>query len=191
MANTGIKFGTTCIDGEEEAMPQAKWINPTYFCNDDNLYAELARVPSPVSKSWDDFETVQLIIDGTPVGNNYATGSLVSEEVYHSFGGESDKWGLDLTPSQVNSSNFGIKLKMRLPAPFSLQASNSLSLTGFTMGLLTRETILGIKVEIKGYVSSFLGVAALNCARITVYYNYGTYYNRLLMPRHLPWSEPT
>jgi hypothetical protein len=59
--------------------------------------------------------TVKLVKGGTVSGNNKGTyESWPYTEAVKTFGGASDLWGLTLTPSDVNASNFGVVFQMTL-----------------------------------------------------------------------------
>jgi hypothetical protein len=55
---------------------------------------------------------VKLIKGGVVSGNNKATATTYSPSAFEvaSYGGSSDLWGLTLTPTDVNASNFGVVL---------------------------------------------------------------------------------
>lgn len=53
--------------------------------------------------------SVRLIRNGTVVGNNNASAAhWTGSESYHTYGGNSDIWGVAWTPADINASNFGI-----------------------------------------------------------------------------------
>lgn len=53
--------------------------------------------------------SVRLIRNGTVVGNNKASAThWTGSESYHTYGGNSDIWGVAWTPADINASNFGI-----------------------------------------------------------------------------------
>lgn len=53
--------------------------------------------------------SVKIVKGGIISGNEKATGvSWPTSEAYQSYGGSSDLWGLTWTPSDINSSNFGV-----------------------------------------------------------------------------------
>lgn len=56
---------------------------------------------------------VQLVIGGAATGDDKASGSYWpwNSYQYASYGGASDTWGLSITRSQVNASDFGVSLK--------------------------------------------------------------------------------
>src|SRR5690606_36046040 len=71
--------------------------------------------------------TIQLIVGGSRVGDNKAntTPDWDSTEDVYEYGGDNDLWGLILSDSDVNASNFGIAIRAAntyTAAPISLQA---------------------------------------------------------------------
>lgn len=53
--------------------------------------------------------SMRLVRNGTVVGNNKATGThWTGAEAYHTYGGNTDIWGVAWTPADINNSNFGI-----------------------------------------------------------------------------------
>jgi hypothetical protein len=60
---------------------------------------------------------VKLVKNSVVSGNNKASGSnWPSVDTYVSYGGSSDLWGVTLTPTDVNSDNFGVVCSANLPA---------------------------------------------------------------------------
>jgi hypothetical protein len=175
--DTGIKFGSTCIDGLDGLFT---WENPSYFCADDSSYA--IATTGELLTTMGNFKNVRLIIGGTPVGDNLASGQIAVREEYWTFGGASILWGLTPTAAELNASDFGLQVGME--DTNSIYYTDSLLLTNFSMGIPFWALIEGIKVEIRGKILS--KSSYMNCARITVYYSSPTYYMRLLMPRYHP-----
>lgn len=55
--------------------------------------------------------SVRLVVGGTITGSDRATGTIwPAADTYLSRGGSSDNWGLSLTASDVNASNFGVAI---------------------------------------------------------------------------------
>jgi hypothetical protein len=165
MPNSGVKFASTCTAGAETGFI---FTNPNNFLADDSSWA--TRGVDLGLNGFTIFNSVRLIIGGSVVGSDYATGSLTTTDAYATFGGISDKWGLTPTAAQINASDFGVFVSMR--AVNSGALTESLQLTNFSMGVTAGATIDGINVEVKGkYISSRGSVTIyMNCARITVYY---------------------
>jgi hypothetical protein len=111
---------------------------------------------------------VYLIIEGSIVGNNKGTGSLTGTNTYYSFGGATDKWGLSLTPSQINASNFGTSSVYLGTGGVTNYYSNYLNATNFGFNIPTNATIDGVLVEIKGYTDG--SYCYIDHVRITIYY---------------------
>jgi hypothetical protein len=56
-------------------------------------------------------ETIQLIVDGNPVGNNVATASVDPIKIY---GSETDVWGVtNISKSDLLNSDFGILIRLK------------------------------------------------------------------------------
>ena len=74
------------------------------------VVAEIARAGTTNTSTVDD--TVKIIKGGTIQGDNKSTGDSVPAGPptweTNTYGGASDLWGLSLTPSDINASNFGI-----------------------------------------------------------------------------------
>lgn len=57
-------------------------------------------------------DTVRLFHNGSPIGDNKATGADLPIDQIVVYGGSSDLWGLtNLTPTMVNSDSFGLGFK--------------------------------------------------------------------------------
>lgn len=68
-------------------------------------------INTSASSSWIG-NTVQLIKNGIRSGDNKGTGGGTSPiNEYKSYGDSTDLWGLSLTPSDINASNFGLALR--------------------------------------------------------------------------------
>lgn len=63
--------------------------------------------------------TVQLVLGGVVSGNNKALTATnwPAADAYQTYGGSGDRWGLTLTPAEVNASDFGVVLKAGLTTP--------------------------------------------------------------------------
>ena len=64
---------------------------------------------------------LKLVVDNTVVGDNKATTSTKWGLSYSwvSYGGATDKWGLTPTVAEINASNFGVVLEVKLATTFS------------------------------------------------------------------------
>lgn len=82
----------------------------------DGIVVEIDRNCSSDSSDNCEDSTVQLIQGGTIQGDNNAdTGTpWPTSDAYASYGGLSDTWGLSWTAANINASNFGVALSVRL-----------------------------------------------------------------------------
>lgn len=65
--------------------------------------------------------SVRLVVGGVISGNNKATGtSWPLTKAYSSYGSSSDLWGLTLTPTDINSSSFGVAISARITSGISV-----------------------------------------------------------------------
>lgn len=56
---------------------------------------------------------ISLIVNGMVDGSNKAANpTWTTSDTYYTYGGETDLWGLGLTPSNINSSNFGVSIQL-------------------------------------------------------------------------------
>jgi hypothetical protein len=58
------------------------------------------------------WNSVQLLKGGVETGNNNSDASSINAKSIKTFGGATDGWGASLTASDVNSSGFGVSLKI-------------------------------------------------------------------------------
>lgn len=60
-------------------------------------------------------EYVQLLIAGSPSGDNKATAtSWPTTDAYSTYGGAADKWSLSLTEADIKHASFGLRLRGRM-----------------------------------------------------------------------------
>jgi len=75
--------------------------------------------------------TLQLVDHtGTPVGNTKSV-TVTSAEAYLSAGGPTDVWGANLTPANLTSASFGVRLRLEA-TPGTLYASSVVSSGSWT-----------------------------------------------------------
>jgi hypothetical protein len=98
--------------------------------------------------------TVKLVKAGSIVGNNKASGSLSTSDTdtYTTFGGSSDLWGITLTPSDVNASNFGVVIGFTGSGGDENYTTEYLKVTNFGNSVPSESTINGIEVRFDAYV---------------------------------------
>ena len=68
---------------------------------------------------------VQLIVGGTPTGNNLATSAVAwpTATTAASYGSPTNLWGIALTPAEVNATDFGVALSVVTPGAISVTAN--------------------------------------------------------------------
>lgn len=78
----------------------------------DGITAEVERKSTTASSTTGKDQTVSLTKNGTSAAgaNKAAAGAWPSSDTYASYGGASDLWSTTWTPSEINSSNFGLIL---------------------------------------------------------------------------------
>lgn len=65
---------------------------------------------------------VQLIVGGTPQGNNKKSSvSYPTSDAYATYGGAVDKWGLSLSASDIRATNFGVRVQVENYVQWSRQ----------------------------------------------------------------------
>lgn len=77
---------------------------------------EISRGSGSGNRGIPEWDTVQLIVGGTKTGTNNASQHLgeITEttDTNYTFGGVSDGWGLSLTTSDVNATDFGVAIRI-------------------------------------------------------------------------------
>ena len=94
-----------------------------------------------------DYE-VKLIIGGSPTGDNKAKAGAwptSDSDTYLSYGGNSDLWGCTLSPAVVNSSDFGVALKVYDGVG---TVSDYINFTNFSFAIPDDSLISGVEVKI-------------------------------------------
>lgn len=93
-------------------------------------------------------ETVQLLINGSRTGTNKATNTSLTvtsnPDTYTLYGGASDLWGLSLSPSDINNSNFGVAFRYDDDLGGK---TNYLHAKSFGFSIPPTATVLGVTVE--------------------------------------------
>ncbi len=74
----------------------------------NGVKVEIEAISTPNTLTGPSWTVVKLVKGGTVSGNNKGTGNMPTAETYTTFGSTSDLWGLSLTDSDVNASNFGV-----------------------------------------------------------------------------------
>jgi hypothetical protein len=82
----------------------------------DTVVGIKVEVEAKAANSFDwSYSTVQLIQGGTATGNNgvFFLGSVQTTDTYETFGSNSDLWGLTWSYTDVNASNFGVRVNFQ------------------------------------------------------------------------------
>ncbi len=156
--------GTAVID---PSVGTEDWTEVTNVMYDDGFYS-VAVVTTPLSSPVDN--SVKLVKGGIISGDNKATGTPIANGgTYKSYGSSTDLWGLSLTPSDINSGNFGVAYSVR----GNLGTSKYIKTENFGFNIPDGATITGIKVDVKssiGFVQIYL-LSIIYHIRITVYFD--------------------
>lgn len=119
------------------------------------------------------FNSIKLVKSGTIQGNDKAAGSITASDVYYPFGGSSDLWGLSLSDTDINASNFGVVFSFIGSGFTNNYTTHYLKATNFGFTIPAEAVIDGVLVEIEAklrYMGAFNTGAAVDHIRITVYY---------------------
>lgn len=160
MSDTGRKNPGTMAD--DSAVGTIAWSNPDNAKASDNVYA----IASSFGNANIQDKVVKLTTSSGIVGSNLADiFTYWGVEGYVSNGSSSEKWGLSLTPSDINSTDFGMVLQVQA---YNGTQSHYLKATNFGFSIPTNATVDGVLVEIEKYNPS--ASANVDNICITVYY---------------------
>lgn len=180
MSSEGPNSAGTIIS--DDSVGTETWLNPTNADTDDSNFSDCNISVPPTSGGVTDY-LVKLVKNGTVSGDNKGDDAFLTDVSYTTakiYGGSSDLWGLSLTPSDINSSNFGFVFQAKLyytdEFGSTTKYSEYLKFTNFGFSIPSGATISGIEVGIKD--SNFGGggslLARVYYAYITVYYSYNS-----------------
>lgn len=115
----------------------------------NGITVAIERSVSAASNSQD--ETVQLIKGGTASGNNKAATAtnwpVQASEASVNYGSTSDLWGLTLTDSDVNASNFGVRIAAKTTSASSSPQIDFVSISiDYTAAAVTLRTLATLGV---------------------------------------------
>lgn len=154
--------------GVDTSVGSYTWDNPNNAKVSDNTYAQVSFIDVA---NQDKEHSIKLVKGGTIQGDDKTTSAVIpTTETYVSYGGAEDLWGLELTSSDINSSDFGVGFSVRIQdSPtyiwYYLKATNF----GFTIP--EGATINGVLVEIEQYqFAPYRWATRVDHIRITVYY---------------------
>lgn len=139
------------------------WVNPGNFAgNNSTSYTSGACGSGGIEL----FLYGKLVKNGSRTGNTKAV--YPTSKTVYSMGGVSDLWGVSLSPSDVNASDFGFSLHGEYGT-----TTQYLKATGMGFNIPSGATIDGIKVEVTADSTDILGNKSIRCylALVTVYYS--------------------
>ena len=156
--NSPATITTSDVDGNLD------WTNPSNVTSSNNSYADTSGYSTGGTIGWN---KVRLLVAGSETGSNKSDGETLSaSDTYKSFGGASDTWSASPSVSQVNASNFGVRIQLT-DGGVDWGTTYYLDCTNFGFSLPSA-TVDGILVEIENKATG--GIAYLDHVRMTVYY---------------------
>lgn len=137
---------TTTID--DSSIGTASWQSPNNSQVSDGIFA------STTSLGCNDFvkdSSIKIVKGNIISGTNKATGApWPTPETYVTYGSIVDLWGLSWTPTDINSSTFGVAIAAtQQPGDAGLAISHYLKATNFGFSIPANATIIGITVEVQ------------------------------------------
>ena len=170
MADTSAISPGTMAD--DDATGTINWNNPDNAKVSDDIYADtisngaLGQSPNEAYEN-----SIKIVKGGVISGDEKSTGvGLAGVNNYVSYGSSSDLWGLAWTPSDINSSDFGVVYSARGETAIS----HYLKATNFGLSIPTGATINGILAEVEqafGWFPSSDIYVRVDHIRVTVYYS--------------------
>lgn len=170
-ASVGPSSGSTF--GTDTSIGTANWLNTSNAANSDDskTYTDSQGADCPTIKE----NSIKLVNGGVISGNDKSTAATLPwSDAYVSYGGSSDLWGLALTPTDVNGSNFGVGYSTTCSGMSCPKISYYLTATGFSFSVPANATVDGVIAEIEQFMygsgGPCIGHAAVDHIRTTVYY---------------------
>ncbi len=166
-ASQGPNYAGTGVN--DTSAGSYSWNNPENITSSDDSYS----VQSAYAATPRDYRASIVKSDGS-IGstNKYFDFSWGSSDQTIPYGGSSDLWGETWTAEDINDSDFGVVLGVKIYGESYL--SYLLKATNFGFSIPTGSTINGIYVEIERKYVSATYAAAVDSIRITVYYTSGS-----------------
>lgn len=159
MADTGINYAG--------ALTYESFSNPNNALGSpDSYYASIYGA----NNAWN---YIQLVVGGTVTGDNNNLDALLplGTPATITFGSSTDKWGLSLSPANINASDFGVYAELNHTGLLVY-----LKLTDYGFSVPSGSVIDGIEVMITGYYTSSRGNVYhyIDSVGIKVYYTAGS-----------------
>ncbi len=151
MSNRGpFITGTGADDATVGTRP---WSNPEFITADDSSDA-IADAGFETNSFVSLDNSIKLVKNGVISGNEKSVGAALSSPAYtlNTYGGETDTWGLSLTPADINASDFGVVYSAKIYSTPIF--SHYLKATNFGFSIPTNATIKGVIVGINKRYSS-------------------------------------
>ncbi len=141
MATAGPNYSGTVAN--DASIGTVAWVNPTNAQgNQTTVYAYVDLLNAGVVEL-----SIKLIKGGVISGTDKSTGATIPTTLTTvNYGSASDLWGLTFTPTDINSSNFGVVFASQ--EPLAPTESNYLSATNFGFSIPAGSTINGISCSI-------------------------------------------
>lgn len=146
----------------DNAVGTEEWTNPTQAATQDDATAQAGVVGSPPT-----YETIKLVVAGSVVGDNFASGEAFTadNDTYTSFGGEASNGGQSLTGEDVKAEDFGIVIQCQ-----GASHSQYLKLLNPQFSTIPDNAeVNGFTIEVDDGIGA-VGAATIDHVRITVHY---------------------
>lgn len=169
MADTGQKLPNNTK--EDDSIGSVEWLKESNIKADDGSHAETYYFGYSPMYDYD----VRLYNNGT-IGNNKAKGNATSSSFEKwTYGGSNDTWGASLSPSDINSADFGLAVSYKNDSD---TPEKTYYLVGYDFGfsIPSGATIDGIEAEIRQrHETGGSGAeeVAVDYYKLTVYYSEG------------------
>jgi hypothetical protein len=164
-AETSATLCTTAVS--DSATGTVAWVNPTNACANDSTFATATLHPSTGGSQTDN--SVKLVIAGTISGADRARGvARPAVETFIPYGSPIDLWDINLTPSDVNNSTFGVAFSAKSNVVGTGLTSEYLKATAFGFSIPTNTSILGVLAEVESSGSATNW--RVDSIRMTIYY---------------------
>lgn len=170
MSDTGWKSPGTA--GYDSSVGTVSWNNPDYIKVDDGVDSQSYLYAG----NGDIIEnSIKLRIGLSILGDNKSTGATLppNTPTVVNYGGATDLWGNTLSPTNVNSSDFGVGFSVKGDGVGD--TSYYLVATNFGLTVPTNSTINGVEVKIEQKNFNSFGIGgSVDYIQIKVYYTEAT-----------------
>lgn len=166
MADTGWLSASTITS--DSSVGDRPWANPSNAISSDDSYATTNGDSFTYEYNFD--KTIKLVVGGSVVGDNKASGEWGTTDSYSTYGSDSDLWGITPSLNDINDELFGVVIQCT--GSFSAYDSYYLKATNFGFSIPENNSIDGIIVEVekKSDSGGSYPVAYVDHIRIKVFY---------------------